>query len=336
MHRMSIGTIVSDASLYVHFQNGKRIGSIEEWFISSMHPGDVFWFAGQALQYVRMKDMTVYVKRSNSKKARVPSWGGGRMPLSSMLSNVIREKLFSYAEGTIDEIEMDVLRPLLELQNERSVIPSSSEFLIERISSKDGHHILMYPFEGRYVHEGMAALLAKRISEELPISFSLAMNDYGFELLSDQEVPESLLDHSLFSLENLQIDIQNSLNSVEMARRRFRDISKISGLVFQGYPGNRKRERHLQSSSSLLFDVFHTYEPDNLLFQQTYDEVMTFQLEESRMRNALKRIKSQNLIINQLDKFSPLSFPIVVDRLSRERLSSERLEDRIKKMVLGQ
>jgi ATP-dependent Lhr-like helicase len=336
MHRMSIGTIVSDASLYVHFQNGKRIGSIEEWFISSMHPGDVFWFAGQALQYVRMKDMTVYVKRSNSKKARVPSWGGGRMPLSSMLSNVIREKLYNYAAGTVDEIEMEVLKPLLELQRERSVIPGADEFLIERISSKDGHHLLMYPFEGRYVHEGMAALLAKRISEELPISFSLAMNDYGFELLSDQEVPESLLNHTLFSSKNLQLDIQNSLNSVEMARRRFRDISKISGLIFQGYPGNRKRERHLQSSSSLLFDVFHTYEPDNLLFQQTYDEVMTFQLEETRMRNALKSIGSQRLVINQLNKFSPLSFPIVVDRLSRERLSSERLEDRIKKMVLGQ
>ncbi len=333
MHRMSIGTIVSDVSLRVAFLNGKGLGTIEESFVASLKEGDVFWFAGQAVEFIRLKDMTVQVKPSRSKKARVPAWGGGRMSLSSMLSFAIRQKLFNYAEGIIDEMEMEVLGPLLELQREQSILPREDEFLIEYIVTDNGYHLLAYPFEGRFVHEGMAALLAKRISNAYSITFSIAMNDYGFELLSDKAIDLEIIHQSLFSTDNLLLDIQNSMNSVEMARRKFRDIAKISGLIFQGYPGKQKKERHLQSSSSLLFDVFQAYEPNNLLYQQTYEEVLTFQLEESRLRKALERIQNQKLRISVPKRFSPFSFPIVVDRLSRERLSSESLEDRVKKLI---
>ena len=293
MHRMSIGTIVSSASINVAFVNGKRLGSIEEYFVSSMSPGDVFWFAGQTLEYIRIKDMTVQVRRSKKKKARVHSWMGGRVPLSSTLSKMIREKLTNYTQGIIEEVELDMLSPLLDQQAVQSHLPGEHEFLIEYFTSKDGCHVLFYPFEGRYVHEGMGALLAQRISEKYSITFTIAMNDYGFELLSDQQVDLGILRKELFSTRNLVLDIQNSLNSVEMARRKFRDIAKISGLIFQGYPGKYKKERHLQSSSALIFDVFRTYDADNLLYLQTYDEVMTFQFEESRLRAALERIQSQ-------------------------------------------
>jgi len=178
----------------------------------------------------------------------------------------------------------------------------------------------------------MGALLAQRISEKYKITFSIAMNDYGLELLSDQEIDITLIDMELFSTKGLLEDIQSSLNSVEMARRQFRDIGKISGLVFQGYPGKYKKERHLQSSAALIFDVFREYDPDNLLFLQTYEEVMTFQFEESRLREALERIQKQEIIVTQPDHFTPFSFPIVVDRL-REKLSSERLSDRVKRMI---
>lgn len=333
MHRLSIGTIVGDASLNIAFVRGKRIGTIEEWFIASIKPGDVFWFAGQALEFVRIKDMTVQVRRSKKKKAKVPSWAGGRMPLSSMLSQMIREKIHGYAHGQIDEYETELLAPLFDLQKEKSIIPTESEFLIEYIKSKDGYHLMMYPFEGRAVHEGMGALLAKRIADLYSITFSIAMNDYGFELLTDQEIDLSIITKGLFSTKDLVLDIQGSLNSVEMARRRFRDIAKISGLIFQGYPGKAKKERHLQSSSSLLFDVFKSYDPDNLLFQQTYEEVLTFQLEETRLREALNKIQSQKLIISQPQGYTPFSFPIIVDRLNRERLSTESMADRVKKMI---
>jgi len=178
----------------------------------------------------------------------------------------------------------------------------------------------------------MGALLAQRISEKYKITFSIAMNDYGLELLSDQEIDLKILTKDLFSTRHLLADIQSSLNSVEMARRQFRDIGKISGLVFQGYPGKYKKERHLQSSAALIFDVFREYDPDNLLFLQTYDEVMTFKFEEGRLREALERIQRQKIIITEPDHFTPFSFPIVVDSL-REKLSSEKLSDRVKRMI---
>jgi ATP-dependent Lhr-like helicase len=192
----------------------------------------------------------------------------------------------------------------------------------------------MYPFEGRNVHEGMAALIAKRLSMMFPISFSLAMNDLGFELLSDQEIDvEAVISPDLFSTKNLTSDIQSSINSVEMSRRKFRDIARISGLVFTGFPGRQKKERHLQASSQLIFDVFRDYEPDNLLFRQTYDEVMIFQLEEERMRKSLQKIIKSHIVISRPSKATPFSFPIIADRLSREKLTSEKLEDRIRKMT---
>lgn len=254
------------------------------------------------------------------------------MPLSSTLSALIREKLSNFTAGVLEDQETEVLAPLLEQQAAQSHLPNEDECLIEYIKSKDGYHLLFYPFEGRHVHEGMGALLAQRISEKYKISFSIAMNDYGLELLSDQEIDIKIIDKALFSTKNLLDDIQSSLNSVEMARRQFRDIGKISGLVFQGYPGKYKKERHLQSSSALIFDVFREYDPDNLLFLQTYEEVMTFQFEESRLRDALNRIQGQKIIITEPAHFTPFSFPIVVDRL-REKLSSERLSDRVKRMI---
>ncbi len=331
-HRMSIGTIVSDASLNVCFVGGRRIGFMEEYFISTLKEGDIFWFGGQALEFVHLKEMTVYVRKAKSSNARVPVWGGGRMPLSSRLSALIRKKLSEYKHGVVDEIEMEVLSPLLERQRQQSYLVSEDEFLVEYIKSKDGYHLMMYPFEGHNVHQGMGALVASRISRQLPISFSMALNDYGFELMSDQEIDLSIIRPALFTTENLTDDIQQTLNSVEVARRQFRDIAKISGLVFQGFPGAKKKERHLQSSTGLLFDVFRTYDPDNLLYLQTYEEAMTFMFEESRLRAALKRIGEQQIVITRPSNFTPYSFPIVVDRM-REKLSSERLEDRINKMI---
>jgi len=333
-HKLSIGTIVSDATLSLKYMGGKKIGTIEEWFISQINPGEAFWFAGRPLELVRIKEMTAFVKKSKKKTSRIPSWMGGRMPLSSMLAKMLRRKMHHYAEGIIDEVELDVISPLLERQREVSHLPQEDEFLVEYFQTREGFHLCMYPFEGRYVHEGMGALLAKRISYRLPISFSIAMNDYGFELLSDQEIDvEDMITSSIFDTKDLFKDIQASMNSIEMARRRFRDIAKISGLIFQGFPGKAKKERHLQSSSSLLFDVFREYDPDNLLYLQTYDEVMTFQLEEARLREALKTIQSQKIILSRPEKYTPYSFPIIVDRLNREKLSSESVEDRVKKML---
>jgi ATP-dependent Lhr-like helicase len=333
-HRLSMGTIVSDASLLVKYVKGGRIGTIEEWFIAQLKPGDVFWFAGRSLELVRVKDMMVQVKRTNKKTGKVPAWLGGKLDFSSQMSDMLRFKMHQMAEGEIEDIELKTLLPLVELQQYRSHLPGRDEFLIEYFQSREGYHLIFYPFEGRYVHEGMGALIAYRLSQRQPLSFSIAMNDYGFELLSDSPIPiEEALDDGLFDTHRLSEDIYASINAAEMAKRMFRDIASIAGLVFKGYPGKQKKERHLQSSSQLFFEVFNDYEPNNLLLLQSYEEVMTFVLQEARLRSVLQRIQSQHICLSRPEKATPFAFPIMVDRL-RGRLSSEKLEDRIKKMKI--
>lgn len=333
-HRLQMGTIVSDGNLQVKYVSGGRIGSIEEWFIAQLKPGDTFWFAGRSLELVRIKEMLVQVRKSKKRTGKIPAWLGGRMPLSSQLSAFLRLKMEALKLGETAEIELDILAPIVALQRKRSYIPSQGEFLIEYFKSREGYHLVFYPFEGRAVHEGMGSLFAYRISQLQPISFSIAMNDYGFELLSDIEIPiEAAIDNELFSTRHLYRDIQASINAAELAKRRFRDIASIAGLIFKGFPGKHKKDRHLQSSAQLFFDVFTDYEPNNLLLLQAHEEVMNFQLEEVRLRKALKRIQEQEVLLSRPAKATPFAFPIIVDRL-RGRLSSEKLEDRIKKMKL--
>ena len=346
-HRLHIGTIVSEPMMRVQMLNGGFIGVIEEWFISRLSPGDVFSLAGRKLEYVSSKDMTAYVRRSAAKKSIVPSWQGGRMPLSANLGRKLRETL-DLVSGELSVVsavsthnspltthkaeELTILNPLFELQQQLSHLPKANELLIEHIETDEGFHLFVYPFEGRLVHEAMAAILAYRISRITPITFSFAMNDYGFELLSDQPIPlDDSNAYELFSPENLFEDIQRSVNSTEMAKRKFRDIATIGGLIFQGMPGERKKARHLQASASLLFNVFNEYEPHNLLLRQSYNEVFAQQMEEIRLRDMLTRIQHSKIIVRFPERYTPFCFPIKVDSM-REDLSSEKLEDRVRKM----
>ncbi len=330
-HRLHIGTIVSDSMIRVKFLAGGYIGVIEESFISRLEPGDVFTLAGRNLEFVMIKDMTALAKKSNAKKSIIPSWEGGRMPLSSNLGKMLRRK-FNEALNNTTDVEIMALQPLFDLQQQLSHVPRENELLVEQIETKDGFHLFVYPFEGRLVHEAMAAILAYRISQVTPITFSFAMNDYGFELLSDQPIPvDDTNVYELFSTENLFADIQRSVNSTEMAMRKFREIAVIGGLIFQGYPGEQKKTRHLQASASLLFKVFSEYESSNLLLRQSYAEVMEQQMEEVRLRNMLERIQQSAIILTYPIKLTPFCFPIKVDSM-REDMSSEKLEDRVKKM----
>lgn len=334
-HRMSIGVIVSDTMMAVKLQRGGLLGHVEESFLASLNEGDVFWFAGLSLELIRIKELTAYVKKSEKRNSKIPSWQGGRLPLSSKMSQMIRRKLTeSMYQNPMQDIELDTIQPILKLQSERSHVPTENELLIEVFESKDGHHVVFYPFEGRFVHEGLASLFAYRIGKLFPISLSLAYNDYGFELLSDQRIPiEEALGAALTDAIDLESDMLSGVNATELAKRRFRDIAAIAGLVFKGYPGQTIKDRHLQSSSSLIFKVFADYESSNLLFKQAYEEVIHYQLEINRMRKALDRINAQSIIVKHPEKPTPFAFPIIVDRL-RERMSTEAIEDRVEKMSL--
>ncbi len=334
-HRLQIGTIVGDAALQVKYLKGGYIGTVEEWFISKLKPGDVFTFAGRNLELYRIKGMQVLVKKAKTKKqARVVSWMGGRLTLSAQMSELLREELYSanlpFEQQTR---ELQALKDIFARQRVESIVPTDDQFLIETFKSREGYHHIFYPFEGRFVHEALGSLLAYRISLLSPITFSIAFNDYGFEILSDQQIDmQQVLDNDLFTSAYLFEDLQKSLNSTEMARRKFRDIAVISGMVFTGFPGKIIKNKHLQSNSQLLFEVFRDYEPENLLFQQAYRETFEHQLEEGRLRIALERIEQQEIVVKNCKKATPFSFPIITDRL-REKLSSEKLEDRIKNML---
>ena len=339
-HRMNIGTIVSDAMMKVKMMSGGYVGVIEEYFITRLEPGDSFTLAGRNLELVQIKDMTAFVKKSTSKKTIVPSWNGGRMSLTANLGKKLRQTFNEVSElgssshhNKTTSPELIHLSSLFQLQQELSHIPKADELLIEQHESKDGFHLLVYPFEGRQVHEAMSAILAYRIGKIAPLTFSIAMNDYGFELLCDQPIPVDDTNASdLFTLDYLTQDIQRSVNSTEMARRKFRDIAVIGGLIIQSSPGEQKKARHLQASASLLFNVFSEYDPKNVLLRQAYQEVFDQQMEEVRLRNAFNRIRQSKIILTFPKRFTPLSFPIIADGLNRNNLSSEKLEDRIRRM----
>lgn len=334
-HKLSIGTIVGDPSMNVKFLTGGHIGTVEESFVAKLNPGDTFWFAGQNLEFLMIKELTVLVKKSKKKSGLTPSWGGGRLPLSSLLSDEIKKKLQEAINGGTKDIELQKIKPILDLQAKWSIIPNQNSLLIEKVKTEVGYHLFFYPFEGMYVHEVLSGLIAYRISKLTKISFSISMNDYGFELLSDMEIPiEEALELDLFAEENLYQDINESINMTEMAQRKFRDVATIAGLIFQGYPGKTIKARHLQASSGIIYRVFKEYDESNLLLKQSMDEVMTLQLDQSRFMEAIRRINKQEIILKETPKPTPFAFPILVDMIRREKLSSEDATDRILKMQL--
>ncbi|MCW3150228.1 ligase-associated DNA damage response DEXH box helicase [Stutzerimonas stutzeri] len=336
-HRMSIGTIVSDASLTVKFWakggSGRSLGSVEEGFIARLRPGDAFLFAGRLLELVRVENMTAYVSRAAGRKAAVPRWNGGRMPLSSELADALVEQFGAAARGEFDSTEMRLLQPLLRVQQDWSALPDETSLLAEVVKSREGWHLFLYPFAGRHVHLGLASLLAWRIGQRQPVTFSIAVNDYGLELLSATEVGwPRWLNAQLFSSHDLLPDVLASLNAGELARRRFREIARIAGLVFSGYPGAQKSARQLQASSGLFFEVFRQYDPGNLLLTQAEEEVLRQELDVERLEQTLQRLRERRLDLRLPRRPTPLAFPLLVERF-RESLSSEKLAERIRRMV---
>jgi ATP-dependent Lhr-like helicase len=336
-HRMSIGTIVSDASINLKFWSkgggGKQLGSVEEGFIARLKPGDGFLFAGRLLELVRVENMTAYVKRSTAKKAAVPRWNGGRMPLSNELAEAVVRRFSAAAQGEFAGPEMRALQPLLETQARWSGLPTSASLLAEALKSREGWHLFLYPFAGRQVHLGLASLLAWRVSQRQPLTFSIAVNDYGLELLSATPIDWSQqLNPELLSPDHLLIDVLASLNAGELALRRFREIARIAGLVFAGHPGAPKSTRQVQASSGLFFEVFKQYDADNLLLAQAGEEVLREELDIRRLEQTLERISQMQLDLHLIKRPTPLGFPLLVERM-RESMSSEKLADRIRRMV---
>ena len=334
-HRQAIGTIVSDGHIAVQYLRGRALGTVEESFVARLTPGDRFVFAGTPLEFVRVRDMTAWVRRAPNVQGAIPRWQGSRLPMSDSLAAMLRKRFGEAARSELRGPEMEALGPLFEVQRRWSRIPQPNELLIEHVKTREGHHLFWFPFEGRLVHEGLAALMAYRIARIAPITFTMSANDYGFELLSVDAPPlEAALATALLSPQSLLDDVPASLNATEMAKRQFREIARVAGLVFPGLPRSGKTARQLQASSSLFFDVFRRYDPGNLLLSQAHREVLERQLESSRLGRTLERLSRADVVITEPTRVTPLGFPLLVDR-TRERVSSESVTDRIRRMQVA-
>jgi ATP-dependent Lhr-like helicase len=332
LHKLNIGTISSDATVQLRYWSGGRIGSVEESYISRLRPGDTFLFAGKKLEFCRFRDMTAYVKPAKGKASQTPRWYGSRLPLSGSLAAAVRRTLHSARLGDVSAEELAAAWPVLDAQSRLSRIPAAGTCLAELCETREGHHLFLYPFEGRLVHEGLAALLALRFTRLRKATFSLSVNDYGIEFLTPDFFPfEEALRPALFTRERLVEDILESVNLSELARRQFRDVARVAGLVLPGLPGARKSTRQVQASASLLYDVFLKYDPDNLLLVQARREVLEQQFEQNRLTGTLERLERSPLELISVRRPTPLGFPLVVERISAS-LSNESLLERVERL----
>ncbi len=349
-HRLQVGTIVADASMKVAWLSGGTLGTIEEGFIARLNPGDHFVFAGRVLEYVRTQDLTAYVRKASKPKGVVPAWAGSKMPLSSELADAVQDLLDRVAGGVprraapapvaplslqpdLFDPELQAALPMLQTQARLSRIPVRGRLLVESLHTREGHHLFLYPFAGRHVHIGLAQLLAWRLSREAPNTFSLSVNDLGLEILGARPIEAAALEPSrLFGTRSLLSDVLASLNSGELAQRRFREIARIAGLVFGGYPGAPKSLRQLQASSSLFYEVFRKYDAGNRLLAQAESEVLAQELDIVRLGSTLKTLAGLELERVDLRVPSPFCLPLMVERL-REQLSTEKLKDRLERML---
>lgn len=332
-HRLGVGTIVSDATMQVKYLTGGSLGTMEEGFIARLRQGDCFFFAGRLLEFVRVKDMVAYVRKATRNKGTVPTWMGSKMALSTELSDAVLERMQSAAEGDFVEPELEAARPMLLTQQRVSAIPTPHTLLVEAFKSREGQHLYVYPFAGRNVHLGLASLLAWRLARDRPNTFSISINDYGLELVSAAPFDvEPVTSGALFSADDLLQDVLASLNSTELAQRRFREIARVAGLIATGYPGQPKSTRQLQASSALFFEVFRKYDAGNLLLNQAEREVLSQELEISRLGDTLDRMRGKRLDFITLRRPSPMSVPLMVERF-REKLSTEQLSQRLDRIL---
>ncbi len=331
-HRLNMGTITSDPVITVQYVRGSRLGTVEENFVSKLKKGSVFNFAGKTLKYVMLKDLKLYVKKASANEAITPVWQGGKLPLSDLLTFELRDLLEDLSRGELKHDLLALLAPVIQAQERLSVFPKKDELLVETCETREGHHTFLYPFAGRLVHEGLAALMSMRLSKKLKETFSFSVNEYGLEILgpSGLVLTESDLRQAL-GPQNLLVDMEKSLGSSGLAKRQFKEIAQVSGLVPQNQMGKRRTLKNLQSSTSLLFDVFERYEAKNLLYQQSLQEVKVYQFQEERMKNTLKRLEESHLIYRLTPYPGPLGFPLVIERMAAT-VSGNSLKERIEKL----
>lgn len=327
-HRLSIGTITADGAVAVRYLRGGSLGSVEEGFLARLRRGDRFQFAGRTLELVRLEGMVAYVRRAKGGDGPVATWQGGRMPLSTQLASEV-ESLYSHPGP---HPEMRAVEPLLRIQAQASALPDRGRLVAERIGSRRGMHLFLFPFAGRAVHEGIAAMIALRWGRRQANTISYTVNDYGLMLtLAEPAALDDALLRQLLSPDNMADDLRDGVNLGEMARRQFREIARVAGLLTPSLPGQAARSlRQVQASSGLLYDVLRRYDPDHLLLAQAEREVFELQLEAPRLLAALHDCQRRELLLREPRALTPLSFPLWTESM-RGQLSTETWQARVRR-----
>lgn len=303
VHRRNAGIIVDPPALAIRFANGRSLGTVEESFAAQLAPGDSFFFAGTALELVRQTEAELVV-RASRKPARIPSWGGTRMALTTHLADRVRA--FLAAPEAWHRFPADV-REWLEAQQRRSALPRADQLLVETFPHEGLHYLVVHSFEGWNAHQSLAMLLTRRMEEQglQPVGF--VANDYGLAASSLQPVVDP---RPLFSADLLTHEFVAWVEESSLLRRAFRDVAVIAGLIERVQPGNRKTGRQVRFSTDLIFDVLRRYEPDHLLIKAAWADARARMTDAGRLGALLDRAAA-TLLHRALDRISPLAVPLM-------------------------
>jgi ATP-dependent helicase Lhr and Lhr-like helicase len=317
-HRLNAGIIVEATMLTVRFKNGRNLGKVEEGFAAQLSVGDTFFFAGVSCEVLKI-DTEDLIVRASSKEARIPTYGGSRMPLSTNLADRVRHFL---AEPDQWARFPDDVREWLEVQRYRSVLPEPGQLLVETFPREGRHYMVAYSFEGWNAHQSLGMLVTRRMETEGLKPLGFVANDYALATYSLDPVTDP---KSLFSADILEHEFVDWVQQSHLLKRAFREVAVIGGLVERQHPGKRKTGKQVTFSTDLIYDVLRKYEPSHLLLQAAWDDARAKMTDVGRLANLLDRAADTMIHIDR-DRVTPLAVPVLT-LIGRERVATGTADD---------
>jgi ATP-dependent Lhr-like helicase len=330
-YRLNAGVIVEDPMIEVRLQSkgrpagggGRRLGQLEEYFIEQLSVGDTFVFAGDVLRFEGLREDAAYVTRSNDKEAEIPSYNGGKFPLSTFLAQRVREMISAPERWGM------LPRPVqewLKIQEWRSIIPKPGQLLVEHFPRGNRHYMVCYPFEGRLAHQTLGMLLTRRLERLHLRPLGFVANEYALAVWAARDMSGAEL-NALFDEDMLGDDLDAWLADSNLYKRTFRNVAIIAGLIERRMPGKEKTGRQVTFSSDLIYDVLRSHEPDHVLLRATYADAGTGLLDIARLSDMLARIK-RRIVTRRLERVSPLAVPALLE-ISREMVARGEVDEDI-------
>ena len=317
-HRLNAGIIVEATMLTVRFKNGRALGKVEEGFASTLSHGDTFFFAGLSLEVEKIDLEDLFV-RATKREARIPTYGGSRMPLSTNLANRVRRFL---ASGEEWHRFPDDVREWLEIQAKRSVLPGPEQLLVETFPREGRHYMVAYSFEGWNAHQSLGMLVTKRMETRGLKPLGFVSNDYAIACYGLVKITDPA---SLFSADILENEFVEWVERSHLIKRAFREVAVIGGLVERQHPGKRKTGKQVTFSTDLIYDVLRQYEPGHLLLEAAWADARARMTDVGRLANLLDRA-AETMVHVDLPRVTPLAVPVLT-LIGREKVATGLADD---------